>query len=98
MHVYVCMHTSASWSCLSSVPVWCPSAFPLFGDPTYEVSASYIKQSEELDMMCQPDGGDVEFRERNISGLQITIESGPHGNIQLLPPGIDPCVYRVTVS
>ena len=71
----------------------------MFGYPTYEVSASYIKQSEELDAKCQPNGGDEEFRQGNLSGISnFRIESGSHGNIQLLPPGVGPCIYRVTVS
>ena len=95
-----CMGTCTCVRLFFPVFLWCPSVYPLFGDPTYEVSASYIKQYEELDMRCQPGGGGVEFRQRNLSSdiVQFTIKSGPHGNIQLLPPGIGPCVYRVTVS
>ena len=71
----------------------------MFGYPTYEVSASYVKQSPELDEMCQPNGEDEEFRQGNLSGISnFRIVSGPHGNIQLLPLGVGPCIYRVTVS
>ena len=93
VYVYVCLSLFSLFSCC------CRSVLPLFGYPTYEVSASYIKQSAELDMKCQPGGGGVEFRQGNLSGIQsFTIESGSHGNIQLLPPGVGPCRYRVTVS
>ena len=98
--MYICTCTSASvWRSLSSITVWRSSAFPMFGYPTYEVSASYINQSPELDAKCQPNGGDEEFRQGNLSGiLNFRIKSGSHGNIQLLPPGDGPCMYRVTVS
>lgn len=79
--------------------ICCSSAFPMFGNPTYEVSARYIKQSSNLDKKCQPNGGDEEFRRGNLTGISnVEIKSGLHGNIQLLPPGVGPCMYRVTVS
>ena len=98
--MYICTCTSACvWPSLSSVTVWRSSVFRMFGSPTYEVSARYIKQSPKLDTMCQPNGGGEEFRQGNLSGiLNFRIKSGPHGNIQLLPPGDGPCVYKVTVS
>ena len=93
---YICSLSLAIY--ISTFSAWFPSV-PLFGNPTYVVSASYINQSSELDTMCQPNGGDEEFRRGNLSGItNFRIESGPHGNIQLLPPGVGPCVYRVTVS
>ena len=101
MHVMcMCMRVCLSvCPCVPSFPVWCRSVDSLFGYPTYEVSASYVEHSEEVDMRCQPGGGGVEFRKGNLSDiLSFTIESGPHGNIQLLPPGVGPCVYRITVS
>ena len=103
MRMYVCTYvhtcTSACVTFLSSVTVWRSSAFPMFGYPTYEVSARYLNQSQKLDAMCQPSGGGEEFRRGSLSGISnFRIESGSHGNIKLLPPGVGPCIYRVTVS
>ena len=96
--MYQCMCTSI---CLSIHISPCPpSVSPIFGYPTYEVSASYIRSSNDLlNSRCQPNGGNEEFRQGNLSDItSFEIESGPHGNIQLLPQDTGPCVYNVTVS
>ena len=98
--MYVRISTLPVSPSLSFFPVWCPPGLTLFGYPTYEVSASYIKQqSAALNMLCQPGGGNVEFRQGNLSGItSFRVESGLHGNIRLLPPGVGPCMYTITVS
>ena len=97
--VYVYIYVSAFCPYLSLHP-YHPSVSPIFGYPTYEVSASYIKSSDEmLNSRCQPNGGNEEFRQGNLSNItSFEIESGPHGNIQLLPQDMGICVYNVTVS
>ena len=97
MHVSVYVYIYLASVHISPCP---PSASPIFGYPTYEVSASYIRSSDALlNSRCQPNGGNEEFRQGNLSGIiRFEIESGPHGNIQLLPQNIGPCVYNVTVS
>ena len=109
IYVYACSHVHACITVCVHPFVFCPylslhpyhpSVSPIFGYPTYEVSASYIRSSNDLlNLRCQPNGGNEEFRQGNLSDItSFEIESGPHGNIQLLPQNIGPCVYNVTVS
>lgn len=97
--MYVRISTLPVSPSLSFFPVWCPPAVPLFGNPTYEVSASYIQQSKDLNMRCQPGADPMEFRQGNLSDItSFRVPSGPHGDIRLLPPGVGPCMYTITVS